>query len=366
MKIASIADIDVELLHGVYEKLLSLRGAYRSLGADVRFFVVDRGRRADEDGVTFIGMGAGSRRVSFLKKNLFLRNRLMPAVESWGPDAVVLRDCLFSRILGPVLRRYPYFVEINSRLLVELRQQSLIKAIHFLLTRRLLYPGARGFFFVSRELSRDPYFQGLRKPFLVHPNGIDCRRYPFLEPAPQAEVNLLFLGTPNCPWHGVDGVLLLAERLPGFRFHLVGPEAGRPLPNVRWHGFIRDEARLDEILRACDAGIGSLSLFRNGMEEGSTLKVRRYLAAGLPAIIGYRDSDIDGPLEFVLELPPRPDNVLGSVDRIRDFVEKVKGRSDLRRAARRFAEERLDIVEKERRRLRFLEEQLSLPCASSR
>ena len=87
------------------------------------------------------------------------------------------------------------------------------------------------------------------------------------------------------------------------------------------------------------------------MHEASPLKVREYLALGLPTIIGYKDTDFPQGAPFLLELPNVENNVDFAADAILRFVEEWKNKRVPRSEVLH-----LDLKKKERERLRFLKE----------
>ena len=87
------------------------------------------------------------------------------------------------------------------------------------------------------------------------------------------------------------------------------------------------------------------------MREACPLKVREYLGYGLPVVVAYRDTDFsDVAPWFLLELPNAEDNAVAGVDRIRAFVDAVRGR----RVTRSEVEARIGTAAKETRRLALL------------
>ncbi len=87
------------------------------------------------------------------------------------------------------------------------------------------------------------------------------------------------------------------------------------------------------------------------MQETTALKVREYLARGIPTIIGHRDTDFPNPPPFLLEIPNEPTGVASSLDRIADFVARAP---QLR--VPREAIAHLDVGVKEVQRLAFIEQ----------
>jgi hypothetical protein len=129
--------------------------------------------------------------------------------------------------------------------------------------------------------------------------------------------------------------------------------ASEPPKNVVLHGALPTDQYV-RIMQRADAGIGTLALHRNGMSEASPLKVREYLASGLPVIIGYTDTDFKGDQAFILKMPNTEENVRESMDGIRSFVTAWKGR----RVERRWIEA-LDTRKKEAERLAFFQQSLN-------
>ena len=84
------------------------------------------------------------------------------------------------------------------------------------------------------------------------------------------------------------------------------------------------------MLASADVGIGTLGLHRKSMDEASPLKVREYLAVGLPVLYGYRDPDADDLQPFVLKVANTPTNVVDELDRIDGFVHGARGDQSFR------------------------------------
>jgi hypothetical protein len=173
-------------------------------------------------------------------------------------------------------------------------------------------------------------------------------------PAPAfSEPRLLFLGAEGCVWHGVDKLKVLAERFPRWRIDVVG--IGAPDPQERWpnniifHGFL-PRGEYKALLDAADVAVGALALHRKRMSEAPTLKVREYLAAGVPVIMGHRDCDFFDPVPFILELPNSEANIVEHFAEIEAFVLAWKGRR-----VERSLVQHLDVSVKERQRLAFIE-----------
>jgi hypothetical protein len=66
-------------------------------------------------------------------------------------------------------------------------------------------------------------------------------------------------------------------------------------------------------------------MHRNRLNEASPLKTREYLAAGIPVLMAYRDTDFLHGAPFLLELPNEEDNVFPNLEHIDRFVHQMRG-----------------------------------------
>jgi hypothetical protein len=86
------------------------------------------------------------------------------------------------------------------------------------------------------------------------------------------------------------------------------------------------------------------------MYEACPLKVREYLALGLPVIGAYRDTDIPDESEYFLRLPNDAAPLAPHRETIAAWIDRWRGRRVPRAAIAHF-----DHLAKEKRRLGFLE-----------
>ncbi len=97
------------------------------------------------------------------------------------------------------------------------------------------------------------------------------------------------------------------------------------------------------------------------MKEACPLKVRQYLAQGLPVLAASEDTDISSDQDFYFQLPNCEGNVLDNRKTIEKFVWSVFGSAGLRREAREYAMTRMTVEKKERDRLCFFQSLLDRP-----
>ncbi len=157
----------------------------------------------------------------------------------------------------------------------------------------------------------------------IYPNGIlvDSRRtLGFGEQRFVPEI--LFVANNFVPWHGLD--LLLADISNSHRrfvLHIVGAVSSELISDhihdkrIILHGkkFGRD---LEVLMQRSWIGLSSFALFRKGMQEACTLKVREYLLEGLPVYSGHKDG-FPPWFSYYREGPPLIDEIL-------DFAESMK------------------------------------------
>ncbi len=341
---------------GPFRKMVEQAEAWRDSGHDVRLFVVtDPGSAADWASLavpTDVIAGPGD-----LVSVTRARTRQAQRARAWGPDLVYLRHGAWAPGYGRLLRAAPGVLEVNGDEVLVMQSRSRLRATYAKATRGLLLRAARGAVFVTEELSRAPAFARYDLPTLVLGNGLRMADFRTLPPSGSAAPRLVLLAHPHSPWHGVDKLAELARREPTWTIDLVGPaleDVGSPPPaNLVLHGWA-DPATYLPLLQGADIGIGALAMHRVGIREASALKVREYLARGLPVLSGCADPDIDPGSPWYLELPNTEDNVTEGIDRIREFVATWHGKRVPRAEV-----EHLDSEAKEQRRLRFFEEVLA-------
>lgn len=152
----------------------------------------------------------------------------------------------------------------------------------------------------------------VKKKALFYPNGIDLRDVPLLQDDRHPlDLNIAFVCGKFSSWHGLD-LLLDAAREADKNFlgvrvfiHLIGnlsPPQQRMVASFDNgivfidHGHMAKEDYLS-VLSKCDVALGSLALFRKNISDATTLKVREYLAMGLPVIASsHHDSAL--PIKF--------------------------------------------------------------------
>ncbi len=358
MRIAYYAPVDVSIESGVCKKLLSQVITWLSHGVEVKVFAYSASQKV-WDGfprhlidIEVVARGDVLNRLQRV-------SRLVRSILDWKPDLVYMRQGFYYPPLEYLMRKVPTVLEINTNDLAEYRLYlSPAKYLYHRVTRERFFKYAAGLVCVTEELAT--LFASFKLPIAVVPNGINLQDYLQLPPPANSYPILLFIGhawerarsplkRASYRYHGIEKMLQIARAFPEWTLVIIGPDLPGPAsPNVRVYGHL-GRADYESLIEKADVAIGSLGLHVKSMDEACPLKVREYLAYGLPVIIGYRDTDFPNGAPFLLQLPNTPDNVEKSLDQIKEFVYKWKGRR-----VPRWAIAHLDVQHKETKRLAFM------------
>ncbi len=222
---------------------------------------------------------------------------LVASVKTYQPDVIYLRMAMYVYPVHLLTRIAPVVGEINTNDLEQHKELGTVLSLYNRLTRGILLKRVSGLVSVTDELARDTSYSAYRKPMRVISNGIDLSAFQPLD-APNNEMpRLVFIGTPGYSWHGVDKLVELARTFPDLHIDIVGYEQlpeHQPLPsNLTLHGYLNADG-YKKVMAACDLAISTLALYRKGMEEACPLKTRECLAYGLPMVLPYVDTDLEG------------------------------------------------------------------------
>lgn len=363
MRIAYIAYIDAYQLDGVMKKIISQISYWKKLNCLVDLYCICSYKSINTvyPGTTVCSIlpakFANIPVVKFINRNLAciqLNNEL----NTRKPDIIYYRYDLYNPILMHVLSRHsPYIVECNADDLKEFRMHGYIRYFYNKYTRNIVFEKSSGIVAVTHELCGiiDKY----GKDSVVIGNGFDTANTPHFPPPHNEKPHAVFVGTPNQIWQGFDKIIAIAPLIPEVTFHIVGPSRadfnGILSNNIVVHGY-KNKSDIEEVYKKSDVAIGTLALHRKKMNEASPLKVREYLAYGLPTIIGYSDTDIGDDYPFMLNIGNFEENVCANIHAIKEFCVNMMGkRVDYNKVL-----PLIDIEEKERVRVNFFNKQIEL------
>lgn len=186
----------------------------------------------------------------------------------------------------------------------------------------------------TREIVHYERRRSLRRslPYAVYPNGIDLLKFSKVSDRRFGRTKLLFTATTFFPWHGLSQLLeslVLYGGKNNVELHLVGRVLDKDQAYISEMGLEKvvvqhGQLAIGEIrerLAETDVGIASFDLGQSSMLEACTLKVREYLAAGVPVYSGHIDSGLPENYKYYQIGPP-------------DFVEIIKYALTMRQYSR--------------------------------
>lgn len=128
----------------------------------------------------------------------------------------------------------------------------------------------------------------------IYPNGIKVSEAPRDSPR-TFNPEFLFISSSFQPWHGLDRLVeAMKNNGEDFKVHLIGFLTTEQIKTCQnddrfvLHGLL-ESTQILSIAEQCNVGIASLAMDRNGLTQGSTLKVREYLNMGLPVVADHDD-----------------------------------------------------------------------------
>jgi hypothetical protein len=344
---------------GVGKKIARQIGAWRAAGHDVQFFMHALQPSADVEPIPgeHFFYRQGNRLLEEWERMRAMR-RLLEAIQLYQPDVIYLRYGMYVYPVHRLASIAPLVEELNTNDLVQHKRLGLIYNLYNRLTRGILISQTSGLVCLSTELANSPYNKVFNKPTRVVGDGIDLDNITPLAAPENAQPRVVFIGSPDSPWQGVDKLVQLAHKLPDMSVHIIGYDqidgVSTVPENLSLYGYL-DTVEYIKILGTMDCAIGSLGLHRIQLNESSPLKTRECLALGLPMILPYKDTDLDNlECEFLLKIPNKEDNIQTHAQVIRDFAYQMRGqRVDRNLIAF------IDQAVKEHERVQFFEEIIS-------
>lgn len=252
---------------------------------------------------------------------LSFRKAVAQQILNWKPDLLYARPALKDAfaIHRVVSSDIPFFIEINTLTYHEqVRMGHPLRAVISGLIEMWEIKHSQGAICMTEEIASRIRSKTRGKiPICTTGNGFDpddiglakfdpaARRY--LNTPDQARV-LVFAGALQ-PWAGLDLLIptlkefknvylwIIGKGLDFDRLRDLGDQFG-VTSRLRCLKWIRSEM-LYSFFAAADIAVGPLALERKKMKEAQPLKVRSYLGAGLPVLIGYKDTRLSQELRWV-------------------------------------------------------------------
>ncbi|MDF2446262.1 MAG: glycosyltransferase [Moraxellaceae bacterium] len=183
---------------------------------------------------------------------------------------------------------------------------------------------ARAIIGVTGELGRIEQARiAAPRPVFVYPNGIDLAGMPLAEDRREGPPRLLFVCSVFASWHGLESVLrALKDVKDDFVLDVVGfayPEQRAMVagdPRFVFHGRLK-APQIAALTALADIGLSSFALHEKAMAEACTLKVREYLASGLPVYAHHRDAGLPDDFRFYRNAAAAAAGLLGFAQEMR-------------------------------------------------
>ncbi len=175
------------------------------------------------------------------------------------------------------------------------------------------------------------------RPAMNIVNGVDVERFTIHQPRNDSEdIHMLALASMS-RWQGYDRLIHAMAAYQGDAkvvLHLVGEEGDGSL--AQWKT-LADELgvgeqvlcegpvygkELEAMVSACDIGIGGLGLHRKKQFVSMPLKLREYMACGLPFVYAVDDPSIPDEPRFCMRLPN--DDSIPDMEQLVAFVKRTK------------------------------------------
>jgi glycosyltransferase involved in cell wall biosynthesis len=211
-----------------------------------------------------------------------------------------------------ISKKYRYAYELNTLWAEELRSQGKpLKAILYPWLEAKSIKKASALLPVTEEIAQNAYkMSSVRVPYLVAGNGIEIPSLPSMSKdelrvkwkLPKDNYLIVMAGFTR-PWHGYEKLLEALPQLPSdCMVVLIGSENQQftdevkglaqklgVLNRIHVMGWLSHHD-VNEVVYACDLGVSPLALEKKRMKEAQSLKVRHYLAMGLPVLIAGGES----------------------------------------------------------------------------
>ena len=181
-------------------------------------------------------------------------------------------------------------------------------------------------------------------------NAVDVEALPLhKQPDNGYEIHLAALASMSC-WQGYDRVIRAIADWKGKEkivLHLAGVEGDGSLAawmklagelglqeQVIFEGELHGEP-LDRLIDRCDAGLGSMAIYKRRVQNVITLKLREYMARGLPFIYAEELGDLGWEQAFCHQVPD--DDSPLDMEQIVAFVHRIRKDSDISARMRAYA-----------------------------
>ena len=311
-KLAYIAYSNEASSGGVIKKITTSINTWRNFGIESKLFLLTKNSHLHTELISKFSLDIIKTYIfnSYIDQ-VIQYNKIIKDVIDFSPTLIYYRYYKFIPGYIKLSSHLPIVIEINTNDIQEKKIHTKVDYFYNKFTRHMVFKRCKGIVSVSPELPFLPEFSKFKKPFLVLGNAIDTSLIPKLEPTKNATPHLIFLGSLNQPWQGIDKVFTLAKTFPEWYIHIVGGQNNyKNAPsNLKFYGFLEFDKYI-EIMNQADCALGPLALHKKQMNCTSSLKIIEYLAFGLPVILSYQETNFPEDAPFFLILPNIEYNII--------------------------------------------------------
>jgi len=330
---------------GPYNKLVSQASVIQSEKLPIDFFWISNDNNIlkysnKSNSIKLIHINSNSQIITRIQQIKILKSLLKEY------HAIVVRYPLYDPFLHLLLKKENNIIwEHHTKEFDELKNTSKFR-YYLEYFRKGLLKKAVGYTSVTEDIMKEESKDyPLETPKIVITNSLDFNSVTLNTNNPlilnQDMIEIVFVASSFKYWHGLSEVLnsILEEQRKDVRLHIVGDVDKKYFEiikkendyNVVFHGRL-NKKDLEKLYSKCSLGIGSFAFHKIGLTEGATLKVREYLASGLPVYAECKDSGLDSNFKFFK---------YSKKFSIHDAIEYVQSlqnykRSDIRNEARKY------------------------------
>lgn len=185
------------------------------------------------------------------------------------------------------------------------------------------------------------------KPAMNINNGIDVTAISLRKYHPQEDAIHMLLLASMCDWHGYDRMITALQNYRGDEkiiLHFAGNDGDGSLAkwqqmaegmeNIIFHGGVYGDD-LDKLINGMDLGVSSLGLYRIGLELGTVMKGREYMARGLPFVYAGEDPTIEKGHPYAMQVSN--DDAPIDMEEIIAFAKRVRTEKNAAESMREYA-----------------------------
>lgn len=189
------------------------------------------------------------------------------------------------------------------------------------------------------------------KPAMNINNGIDVTAIHLREYQPQEDALHLLLLASMCDWHGYDRMIIALKNYKGDEkiiLHFAGNDGDGSLAkwqqmaegmdNIIFHGGVYGDD-LDRLINGMDLGVSSLGLYRIGLQLGTVMKGREYMARGLPFVYAGEDPTIVRDHPHAMQVPN--DDTPIDMEEVVAFAKRIRQEKDAAQSMREYARQNM-------------------------